>query len=365
MAMEIYTAAVEKITEAAAKNQPLHIVGGGSKAFYAATCLGQDGTAPEVLDVTSHQGIVAYQPDELVLSVRSGTRLAEVQALLDAEQQMLAFEPPHFGGDATIGGMVAAGISGSRRPYGGAVRDYVLGVNMIDGMGQSMAFGGQVMKNVAGYDVSRLMAGSLGCLGVITEVSFKVLPKPEFETSLSLVLTLADARKTMLAQLRQPLVSASAYFNGALYIRLSGAESSVRQCAKTLGGECAANAIWSAIDNLTLLTGYKDLWRISTRAASDLYLREASLIDWGGGQRWLIDPGFDPGLDPSLDPSLGAASAGHATLVRRQGHKEDGVPGPGDKFQRLTPVLLKIHQGLKHQFDPKGILNPHKMCAEF
>ena len=161
----------ERIREAGARKTPLRIRAGGSKDFYGRTLSG------EVLDVSSYKGIVAYEPKELVLTVRAGTPLEEVESALAGERQMLPFEPPHFGG-GTIGGAVACGLSGPRRPYAGAVRDFVLGTRIVNGKGEDLSFGGRVIKNVAGYDVSRLMVGSLGTLGVITEISFKVLPAP-------------------------------------------------------------------------------------------------------------------------------------------------------------------------------------------
>jgi FAD/FMN-containing dehydrogenase len=173
-------AIIERVRDAHASGRALRIRGGGTKDFYGERSLG------DALEMSPYSGIVAYEPKELVLTVRAGTRLAEVEAALAAERQMLPFEPPHFpGGKATIGGTVAAGLSGPRRPYAGAVRDFVLGARIVNGKGEDLSFGGRVIKNVAGYDVSRLMAGALGTLGAITEVSFKVLPRPSAELTLS------------------------------------------------------------------------------------------------------------------------------------------------------------------------------------
>ena len=221
----------ERVREHAARKQPLRIRGGGSKDFY-----GEAGEG-DALDMAPYSGIVAYEPKELVLTVRAGTRLAEVESALAGERQMLPFEPPHFEGVPTIGGAVAAGLSGPRRPYAGAVRDFVLGTRIVNGKGEDLAFGGRVIKNVAGYDVSRLMTGALGTLGVITEISFKVLPRPAAETTLEFELDEAAATLNSNRWAGQPLpLSATAWRDGRLRVRLSGAASAIAAAKAKMGG---------------------------------------------------------------------------------------------------------------------------------
>jgi glycolate oxidase FAD binding subunit len=240
---EIIRQLCESIRGAAADRRPLRIRSGGTKDFYGGVPRG------ETLDMTACRGIVSYEPTELVVTARAGTPLAEVEAALQEKGQMLPFEPPHFGPSATLGGCIAAGLAGPRRPYAGAARDFVLGVRMIDGKGDDLRFGGQVMKNVAGYDVSRLMAGSLGTLGVLTEISLKVLPSPASETTLHLGLAEAEAIAAMNEWAGKPLpVSAMAFHGGNLHVRLSGARSAVEAAAKKLGGRPSEGAkFWSGI----------------------------------------------------------------------------------------------------------------------
>lgn len=225
------------VREAHERGTPLAIRGSGSKGFYGRPVAG------EALDVTPHAGVLRYEPAELVLTARAGTPLAEIEDLLAANNQMLAFEPPHFGPGATLGGTIACGFSGPRRATHGAARDFVLGVRLIDGRGRALRFGGEVMKNVAGYDVSRLMVGALGTLGVLTEVSLKVLPRPAAETTLRFECGEALAIETMNRWLGRPLpLSALAWVGGALWVRLSGAEAAVRAAAAALGGEAVGDA---------------------------------------------------------------------------------------------------------------------------
>ena len=340
-----------RVGEAAKARRPLAIRGGGTKAFYGGTPQG------EILDVRPCFGIVAYEPRELVLTVRAGTPLAAVEAALAAERQMLPFEPPHFGAEATIGGTVATGFSGPRRPYTGACRDFVLGARIVNGKGEALGFGGRVIKNVAGYDVSRLMAGALGTLGVITEVSFKVLPRPPVEVTLGFQLAEADATRRVNEWAGQPLpLSATAWQDGVLRVRLSGAESAIGAARRKLGGEEVANAgtYWSELreHRLPFFTGEAPLWRVSLpQTAEPLQLApsEPQLIEWGGGLRWVRGT-----LDPLLIRSTAERLGGHATLFRG-GDKSAGA------FQPLAPALDKVHRRLKAAFDPAGILNPGRM----
>ncbi|HUP28647.1 MAG TPA: glycolate oxidase subunit GlcE, partial [Usitatibacter sp.] len=226
-----------RVAQSAERKEPLRIRGGGTKDFYGGKASG------DVVEISPYAGIVAYEPKELVLTVRAGTPVADVEAALDAQRQMLPFEPPRFEagtatGRATIGGTVAAGLSGPRRPYAGAVRDFVLGTRIVNGKGEDLTFGGRVIKNVAGYDVSRLMAGAFGTLGVITEISFKVLPRPAAESTLAFEMDEAEAIGSVNRWAGQPLpLSATAWQEGRLRVRLSGAQAAVDAARKKLGGE--------------------------------------------------------------------------------------------------------------------------------
>ena len=350
-----------RIREAAGRGAALRIRGGGSKDFY--------GNAPrgEPLDTRGCAGVVEYEPTELVISLRGGTPLREAEDLLARHNQMLAFEPPHFGASATIGGCVAAGLSGPRRASAGAVRDFVLGAKILDGRGQLLAFGGQVMKNVAGYDVSRLLAGSLGTLGVIVEVSLKVLPRPSAERSLRFEMPQAKALESLNRWAGRPLpVSASAWSDGELRLRLSGAESAVAQAAEKLGGERIAAdeaaAFWSGLREQSdpFFAGDAPLWRLSLPAqAPALELPGAQLLEWGGALRWLKAQGHArPDAEAAAMRAAAGRLGGHATLFRAA-DKSQGA------FAPLPPVLARLHRGLKQAFDPAGILNPGRLYAEF
>ncbi|MDA0190187.1 MAG: glycolate oxidase subunit GlcE, partial [Proteobacteria bacterium] len=282
-----------RVRAAAADRTPLRLRGGGSKDFHGE--MPADGMA--VLDTRAHAGIVAYEPTELVVTARCGTPLAELEAVLAERGQMLPFEPPHFGPGATVGGCVAAGLSGPRRAQAGALRDFVLGARLLDGRGELLAFGGQVMKNVAGYDVPRLLAGSLGTLGLIVEVSLKVLPFAVATRTLRFDMPQAQALATLNAWGGQPLpVSASAWSDGVLHVRLEGAAAAVDAATRKLGGEAlagpAAAAFWQSLREQTHPFFGGDaataLWRLSLPSvAPPLDLPGAPLIEWGGAQRWL------------------------------------------------------------------------------
>jgi glycolate oxidase FAD binding subunit len=346
----------ERVRDHAARGRALRIRGGGSKEFY-----GAPGGEAEVLEVGRHAGIVAYEPKELVLTVRSGTALEEVEAALAAERQMLPFEPPHFEGSgtqpralATIGGAVASGLSGPRRPYAGAVRDFVLGTRIVNGQGEDLAFGGRVIKNVAGYDVSRLMAGALGTLGVITEVSFKVLPRPAAETTLAFELDQAAAIEQANRWAGQPLpLSATAWEDGRLRVRLSGAATAVAAAKAKMGGEeIDAMQYWQDLrdQRLPFFAGDHPLWRLSVPQTTEPFLPEhGQLVEWGGGVRWIRGH-----PDPLAVRSTAERAGGHATLFRG-GDKSIGV------FHPPKPALAKLHRRLKLAFDPAGILNPGRM----
>ncbi len=340
-----------QIRAAHANATPLMIQGGASKSFYGNRSQG------EVLDTRALKGVVDYQPKELVLTARAGTPLAEIESLLAEHHQGFAFEPPHFGA-ATLGGCVATGLSGPRRPYTGAVRDYVLGVRMIDGTGQALRFGGQVIKNVAGYDVSRLMVGTLGTLGLITEVSLKVLPRPAAEISLQFDMDESAALITMNRWAGRPLpLSATSWHAGLLSVRLSGAESAVKAAHAKLGGEMLhdAPAFWQRLrEQTTPFFSHRPLWRLAVKPTSaPLNLSDTQWIEWGGAVRWLASD-----QTASVMREAARHAGGHAMLFRGTA-PVDGV------FTPLSPTLLAIHQNLKQRFDPKGIFNRGHLYPHF
>lgn len=340
-------ALLAQVEQALAEGTPLQIQGSGSKAMLGEAVRGQ------VLDTRVHRGIVSYDPTELVLTARAGTPLAEVEAVLAAAGQRLPFEPPHLGDGATVGGMVAAGLSGPRRPWAGSVRDHVLGTRMISGHGTLLRFGGEVMKNVAGYDLSRLLTGSFGCLGVLTEVSLKVLPTPRACRSLTLPLRRAEALAQLAAWGQQPLpISAACHDGEALHLRLEGGEGSVASAADRLGGEPLEDGYWADLreQRLAFFASPTTLWRLALPSDSgELDLPGQHLLDWGGGQRWLTSDASAEDIRQTV-----ARLGGHATRYRQ---------GPAG-FHPLPEPLLRYHLSLKRQLDPKGIFNPGRLYAE-
>ncbi len=349
MADDFIKALCERVKDHAARKAALRIRGGGTKDFYGARLEG------EPLEVAAYAGIVAYEPRELVLTVRAGTRLSEIGSALAAEGQMLAFEPPRFGEAATIGGTVACNLSGPRRPYAGAARDFVLGARIVNGKGEDLSFGGRVIKNVAGYDVSRLMAGALGTLGVLTELSFKVLPRPPAEATLAFEMDEARMIETVNKWAGQPLpLSATAWEAGVLRVRLSGAASAVAAARAKLGGAEAADgpAYWDSLreHRLPFFAAGRPLWRLSVaQTVAPIPAGHPQLVEWGGGLRWVSGA-----LEPARARESAAAAKGHATLFRG-GDRAAGV------FHPLAPAIAKIHRRLKDAFDPAGILNPGRM----
>ena len=426
----------EQIRAAYASGSPLRIQGSGSKAFYG------NATTGELLDTRAFRGIVDYQPKELVLTARAGTPLMEIETVLAGQQQMLAFEPPHFAGPlmepltnrlspqagkslvipnpdkttnrstdetpshstrlskndnhvagykpareqptreqvadysplageganvtpkpthATLGGCIAAGLSGPRRPYTGAVRDYVLGIRMIDGTGQALRFGGKVIKNVAGYDVSRLMVGALGTLGLITEVSLKVLPRPAAEISLQFEMDEAAALTAMNRWAGQALpLSATSWHAGLLHVRLSGAASAVKAAHVRLGGEVLhdAAAFWQRLrEQRTPYFDKRPLWRLAVKSSiAPLEIGDAQWIEWGGAVRWFALA--DTSNITAMRMREAAHNAGgHATLFR-------GNPPANGVFTPLSPALHSIHQQLKQRFDPRGIFNRGRLYPD-
>ncbi|MBE0435333.1 MAG: glycolate oxidase subunit GlcE [Methylomicrobium sp.] len=354
-------AILEQLTECVVKanenKQALCIRGGGSKDFYG----NLQAQHSSKLETGPYRGIVDYDPTELVVSARAGTPLLELENLLNEHGQMLAFEPPDFNGAATLGGCIASGLSGPRRAYAGAARDFVLGVKLLDGQGRILTFGGRVMKNVAGYDVSRLMTGAMGTLGVLLEVSLKVLPKPETERALCFELSAEQALATMRRYAGQTLpVSASCHIDDRLYIRLSGIESAVDAARVKLGGDeiTGSTQLWQSIKNQThpFFRGHDSLWRLSVKSTTPpLSIPGEQAIEWGGALRWLATA---EDCTAAAIRVQAESAGGHATLFR---DNDPSIPA----FHPLQPALLKIHQRLKRQFDPAGIFNPQRLFPEF
>lgn len=367
----------DRIRAAAADRTPLAIRAGGTKDFY-----GNAVDAAQVLDPRPYRGIVAYAPTELVITVRSGTPLAELEATLDEKGQMLPFEPPYFGGDSTqagaptIGGAIAAGLAGPRRasfgPTFGSVRDFVLGASLLDGRGNVLRFGGTVMKNVAGYDVARLLPGSLGTLGVLLDLSIKVLPKPVAEATLRFAMSQEEALHRMNEWGGQPLpVSGTVWANELLYVRLSGARAAVTSASARLaaahGGEEidgeGAGALWRGVrDHRHLFFSPDDLatrplWRLSVPSTAEpIQLPGAELIEWGGAQRWMRTEASAASVRAHAQQV-----GGHATLFRG-GSAEQRA---GGVFMPLAAPIAAIHRRLKAEFDPAGIFNRGRMYPEF
>jgi glycolate oxidase FAD binding subunit len=340
---------VEQIQEANARGIPLQIVGGNSKYFLGRQPKG------ELVDVSRHTGILSYEPTELVLTARSGTTISEIQAELNESGQSLAFEPPSFGSVATIGGTIASGLSGPRRAYMGSVRDFLLGVRCINGRGESLRFGGQVIKNVAGYDISRLMVGAMGTLGIILEASFKVLPIPETEQTRVYEVSEEVAIARMNEWAARPLpLSGACYSGNELRIRLAGTEAGVSAAARELGGTYDSEGVeyWIALreQRLPIFRTGDVLWRLVVPPSTPpLVLSGDALVDWGGAQRWLLS---DEGDDEVR--SAAQAVGGYATRFRG-GNRYSNV------FHPLAPGLATLHKTLKNAFDPAGILNPGRL----
>jgi glycolate oxidase FAD binding subunit len=337
----------EQVAAVAATGGAVEIISGGSKRFY--------GAAVEALpiDISAHSGVIDYDPAELVITLRSGCRLAEVEALLAENRQMFGFEPPCFGDEATVGGMIACGLAGPRRAFAGSIRDFVLGVKMLDGRGQVMQFGGRVIKNVAGFDVSRLMVGSFGTLGVILEVSIRVIPVCETETTLRFTHDSADEHIRWINQLgSEPWpISAACWEAGQSLLRLSGSEPGVRHASDQLGGD-PAEALWHDLkeQRLDFFDAGHPLTRVALPPVSpDLSGHGSQLIEWGGAQRWLRGEVDLESLRAEVTPLGGSACA-------FRGHTSDVAV-----FHPLPAPMLKLQRSIKSSFDPAGIFNPGKM----
>jgi FAD/FMN-containing dehydrogenase len=355
------TRLIEQVEYARRHRAALEIRGGGTKSFYGGPPAG------EPLDVTGLAGISSYDPTELVVTVRGGTPLADLETVLAERGQCLPFEPPRFSPGGTVGGMVASGLSGPSRASVGSVRDHVLGVTLLNGRGEMVTFGGQVTKNVAGYDVSRVIAGSLGILGVICEVSLKVLPVSRAAATLCFDCDENHALEQFAAWASQPLpINASAWHEGRLHVRLAGAAAAVSAACGKLGGSVLAAddaaAFWLrlrdqsdeffSLDSAALRAG-ECLWRLSLPAtAAPVKLSGRQYIEWHGAQRWWRTAGA-----AATVRAAAASAGGHATLMR-------GADKSGGAISPLSEVLMRIHRGLKQAFDPQGIFNPGRLYAE-
>jgi len=335
----------EAVHAAFVTGTPLAICGSGTKRFYTGSATGT------ALTVTGHHGIVSYEPTELVITARAGTPLAEIEAALAVSNQMLGFEPPHFGPTATLGGTIACNLSGPRRPYAGSARDFILGTRIINGKGEVLKFGGQVMKNVAGFDVSRLMAGSHGTLGALLDISLKVLPKPAQEITLTFQMGADEAVRRMNTWAGQPLpLSAACHLGDTLYVRLSGTDKGVRAAHSKLGGEhdTRGAAFWQKLreHQLPFFAGEAPLWRLSVPpAAALLNLPGKWLLDWGGAQRWLRTNANEADIRRAAQ-----AAGGHAIAFRNAVR-----PNP---LHLSDPATSRLARDLQLAFDPSAIFNP-------
>lgn len=345
----------DTVKTAFADHTPLHICGGGTKAF-----LGETTTAEQVLDISGHSGIIQYEPGELVVTVRAGTPLAELEDTLAEQGQMLPFEPPHFGDNATIGGAIAAGLSGPARPFTGAARDFMLGCHLVNGQGDTLRLGGDVMKNVAGYDLSRLMAGAFGTLGVLLDVSLKVLPVPRSQLTLMHEIDAAGAIRQFNDWAGQPWpVTGACWVNGRSHLRLGGTVAAVKATHDALGGEALDedSPFWRALreHQHNFFQAQKPLWRLSVAPATPLNDIDgiddnSRIIDWGGAQRWLLTD-----ADTADLRTTAADAGGHASVYRG-----DAKP----RFHPLTQPIMALHRNVKNALDPADILNPGRLYQE-
>lgn len=341
----------QQVLDALKTDTCLCITGGGSKSFYGRIAVG------DPINTANHSGIIKYEPTELVLTARAGTLLQDIERTLDEHNQLLPFEPPHFNNTATLGGTIATGLAGPARPYRGAVRDFVLGVQCLTGHGEVLKFGGEVMKNVAGFDASRLMTGAMGTLGILLEVTLKILPKPVRELTLVYDCRLTEALTKMNEWAGRPLPLSALVFDGErLYVRLSGTKAGIDNACRLMGGEVHTEneQFWRGIREHQHVFFRTDepLWRISVPPATPpLDIDGKWLIDWGGAQRWLKT---DRGMD---DIRAKVANVGGHAMLFRGGDRTENT------FHSLPANLFNIHKNLKAAFDPHGILNPGRLYS--
>jgi len=350
---DLSAALQQQVLNALQNETPLNIRGGGSKTFLG----NASRTTALPIDVSMHRGIVEYDPRELVLTARSGTPLMQIESVLAGAGQMLAFEPPHFGSSATLGGTIACALSGPRRPYSGSARDFVLGCKLLNGHGDILRFGGQVMKNVAGYDVSRLMVGAYGTLGILLDISLKVLPRPAASITVTRECSAAEAIESMSALLGKPYpVDGTCYDGDQCHVRISGSVQAVGEARTKIPGEEMpdADAFWTALreHELPFFRHSGALYRIMVKPATlPLSIEGSYLLDWGGAQRWLYSH-----EDVATIRRQVRLAGGHVTVFRSGEHV-------AEIFQPLPAPLLAIHQRLKAGFDPKNIFNRGRIYA--
>jgi len=346
----------QQVQQAITDGTPLNICAGNSKTFLGRDPAGE--STGQAFDVSEHCGIINYDPRELVLTARAGTLMSEIESTLAESGQMLAFEPPHFGSTATLGGTIASGLSGSRRPFSGSVRDFTLGCKVLNGSGEILNFGGQVMKNVAGYDLSRLMVGAYGTLGVLLDISLKVLPRPASSETLKFECNPEQAIARMSALLSQPYPVDAACFHGErLHLRLSGSAQAVKHAQLQLGGEVMPDSVefWRTLNEheLSIFNTATTLYRIMVKPATPpLNIDGKWLLGWAGAQRWLASNAPVETIREQV-----AKVGGHVTQFR-------GGDRNGEIFSPLAPALIPFHQRLKASFDPHGLFNRGRMYAE-
>ena len=342
---------LDQVRDAVAARRPLCITGGNSKHY-----LGREQQGDPV-DVSGYSGVVDYQPSELVITVRAGTAISDLRQVLAQENQVLASEPPEFDGKATVGGTLACNLSGPSRPWQGSIRDQVLGVRIINGKGEHLRFGGQVMKNVAGYDVSRLQAGAMGTLGILTEVTLKVIPKPESTVTVRRTTGANDSLRAMNELCRTPLpVTGACWYAGDMYVRLSGPASVIGAAATGIGGSVLGddNGFWLQLREMDLpfFAEAKDLWCVSLRSTRDHFREDADwLIDWRGARRWLAARCDRDTLDEQVRDA-----GGEVSHVR-------GAEHGADVFPERSPVYRRMLLQLKQALDPDGIFNPGRLYS--
>ncbi len=348
---DISQALIQRVEAARASATPLSIVGGASKHF-----MGRKIEAEE-LGVAEHSGVVAYEPSELVITARAGTTISEIEQVLAEQGQFFSFEPPQYAGQATLGGTLACNQSGPARPWGGAMRDAVLGIRLINGKAEHLRFGGQVMKNVAGYDISRLQSGALGTLGIITEISIKAVPKAAASVTVVYEMSERDALSKMndLGGKAKP-ITGCCWLDNKLYVRLAGAEAAVFGTARQWGGETLEDAqvFWSQLreQQLSFFTSEQPLWRFSIRASAPPIACDApTLIDWGGSQRWVCGE-----FDKQEMEQHAHAAGGHVALFRHGDRS-------GEVFHSVSKPLQDIHKRLKSALDPNAIFNPGRLYS--